>query len=419
MRCPRNHRPPVAPASPAFSPLSLLLPLALLPATLLPLSLSSCDKRENRSAAALPRYTVSVAQPVRGDVPVYREWVGRLQAQVSASLLPQIEGYVSERLFTNGQSVRKGDILYRIDPRRYEQSLEQARQQRSQAQADAVAAEQDVDYYTPLVANGAISRQQYTTALQNAKAARAALQAADAVVALAETNVAYCTLEAPVDGIMGFAAADVGSYVSPGGKALVTISQLDPLRVYFSVSEQEWLSQGGPGGPLSPGQKVEILLPSGEACKQPATLVGADNNVDTATGTVMLDAALPNSDGLLRPGMYVKVRVLVNEVRDALLVPVGAIVSIQGKPMLVQVDEQNRASLIAVQTGPEINGLVSVTGPVSTASRIVVSGTQQGMMAAEGRAQLDTVSTAIPPANATGNASGSPASDQADDQAGN
>lgn len=386
---------------------------ALLLASLLAVGLVGCDRRETgKSAATLPHYTVSVAHPVRGNVPVYREWVGRLQAQISASLLPQVEGYVSERLFTNGQSVRKGDVLYRIDPRRYEQSLEQARQQRSQAQADAVAAQQDVDYYTPLVANGAISRQQYTNAVQNAKAARAALQAADAVVALAETNVAYCTLESPVDGVIGFAVADVGTYVSPGGKAMVTVSRLDPLRVYFSVSEQEWLSQGGPGGPLSPGQKVDVVLPSGEPCRQPATIVGADNTVDSSTGTIMLDASLPNGDGQLRPGMFVKVRVLISDVKDALLVPVGAIVSIQGKPMLVQLDEQNRASLIAVQTGPEINGLVSVTGPVSTASRIVVSGTQQGMMAAEGRALLD-----VAPQN-TASAAGSSQSTATPEQSG-
>lgn len=353
----------------------------------------NCDSKAE-SPRVLPRYVVSVASPVRGDVPVYREWVGRLQAQVTAAVLPQVEGYVQERLFTNGQSVKRGDLLYRIDARRYEQALEQARQKRSQAQADAVAAEQDVGYYAPLVANGAISRQQYTNAQQTAKAARAALQAAEAGVALAETNVAYCTLSSPVDGIMGFAEADVGSYVSPNGRSMVTVSRLDPLRVYFSVSEQEWLRQGGVGGPLSPGQKVEVLLPSGEPAPQPAVIVGADNAVDSATGTIMLDASLPNIGTMLRPGMFVSVRALISEQKNALLVPISAVVSLQGKSMLVQLDAQNRASLVPVQTGSEYRGMVTVTGPISTSSRIVVTGTQQAMMAAEGRAELEVAGAA-------------------------
>ena len=261
-RCPVRIEPQGLPAAPSASG-HRALPHRIAAALLILAGLltANCDSK-SEAPRALPRYVVSVASPVRGDLPVYREWVGRLQAQVTAAVLPQVEGYVQERLFTNGQSVKRGDLLYRIDSRRYEQALEQARQKSSQAQADAVAAEQDVGYYAPLVANGAISRQQYTNAQQTAKAARAALQAAEAGVALAETNVAYCTLSSPVDGIMGFAEADVGSYVSPNGRSMVTVSRLDPLRVYFSVSEQEWLRQGGVGGPLSPGQKVEVLLPN-------------------------------------------------------------------------------------------------------------------------------------------------------------
>ena len=410
-RCPVRIEPQGLPAAPSASG-HRALPHRIAAALLILAGLltANCDSK-SEAPRALPRYVVSVASPVRGDLPVYREWVGRLQAQVTAAVLPQVEGYVQERLFTNGQSVKRGDLLYRIDSRRYEQALEQARQKRSQAQADAVAAEQDVGYYAPLVANGAISRQQYTNAQQTAKAARAALQAAEAGVALAETNVAYCTLSSPVDGIMGFAEADVGSYVSPNGRSMVTVSRLDPLRVYFSVSEQEWLRQGGVGGPLSPGQKVEVLLPSGEPTPQPAVIVGADNAVDSSTGTIMLDASLPNVGAMLRPGMFVTVRALVSEQKDALLVPVSAVVSLQGKTMLVQLDAQNRASLVPVQTGSEYRGMVSVTGPISTSSRIVVTGTQQAMMAAEGRAELEVAGGGASDAGSGADDAGSGADD--------
>lgn len=349
--------------------------------------LCGCRDKEVKGEA-LPQYTVEVAAPQRGTVEQYREWVGTLEAQVTAPILPQVSGYITERLFTNGQLVKAGQVLYRIGPEHYEQALEQAGEQQQEAQAQYDEARQNTAYYRPLVGNGSISRQTFTDAVHREQAAAAALAAAKAAVALARTNVGYCTLVSPVEGIAGFARADIGSYVAPDSSPLVEVSQVNPIRVYFSISEQDWLNQGGAQGALSPGAEVELLLSNGEAYPHKATIEGVDNAVVPATGTLRLDAHVPNPEALLRPGMYVKVRARVAEQKDAMLVPVGAVVSIQGKTMLVEVDGKGAASLVPVTTGLQQGGMVAVQGALSPDSRIIVSGTQQGMMAAEGRARL-------------------------------
>ncbi len=350
--------------------------------------LGGCRPERKGSGAELPVYTVEATHPVRGDVSLSREWVGRLEGMVSAGIIPQVSGYVSERLFTNGQMVQAGQILYRLDSTRYRQALEQALQRQSEAQANAEEARQTVAYYKPLVSNGSISRQSYTDAVQRELAASSALAAARAGVELARTNVDYCTLSSPVEGIVGFAQADVGSYVAPGGEAMVLVNSVNPIRVCFSISEQDWLNQGGAGGALRPGARVQILLSNGQLYPELATIVGVDNTVNTSTGTLMLDAHVANPHALLRPGMYVRVRAQVEEEKDVLLVPEEAVVSIQGKTMLVEVDAQGKASLVPVTTGLSQKGQVAVSGPISTNSLIVCVGTQQGMMAAEKRATL-------------------------------
>lgn len=367
------------------------------------------ERRENGSA--LPMYTVEATHPVRGDVALTREWVGRLEGIVSAGIIPQVSGYVAERLFTNGQMVHAGEALYRIDSTRYRQALDQARQREEEARANAEEARQTVAYYHPLVSNGSISRQTYTDAVQREQAASSALAAAQAGVELAQTNVDYCTLTSPVDGIVGFARADVGSYVAPGGEPMVLVNRVNPIRVCFSISEQDWLNQGGAGGALRPGARVQLLLSNGDVYPQAATIVGVDNAVNTATGTLMLDAHVPNPDALLRPGMYVSVQAQVAEEKDALLVPVGAVVSIQGKSMLVEVDERGKASLVPVVTGLSRDGMIAVRGPITTESLIVSVGTQQGMMAAERRAELRVqLAPAAPSASPAREAKAAPAS---------
>ncbi len=355
------------------------------------LLLSTCgeDGGQQSAAAQLPVYTVEVEHPKSGAVSEYREWVGALQGLVSAAIEPQVSGYVTERLFTNGQRVKNGELLYKIDPTRYQQALEEAEQRELQALANAQESAQHLAYNEPLVKDGAISRQTFTDAQQQLQAAQAALAAAKAATAQARINLSYCELRSPIDGLAGFAQADVGSYVAPGNNAMVLINKVNPIRVQFSISANDWLAQGGEGGVLHPGAQVELLLPDGSQYEHLATIEGVDNTLNSATGSLRMQALAPNPASLLRPGMFVTVRVRMSEQAQALLVPVGAIVSIQGAQFVLVIGPDSTVRTVPVTTGIQQGGYVVVTGKLSTDDSIVVSGTQRALMAAEGRARLN------------------------------
>lgn len=355
------------------------------------LLLCSCgeDGGQQSAAAQLPVYTVKVEHPKLEDVMEYREWVGALQGLVSAAIEPQVSGYVTERLFTNGQRVKTGELLYKIEPTRYQQALAEAEQRELQSLANEQESAQHLAYNEPLVKAGAISRQTFTDAQQQLQASQAALAAAKAATAQARTNLSYCELRSPIDGLAGFAQADVGSYVAPGNSAMVLINSVDPIRVQFSISANDWLAQGGEGGVLHPGAQVELLLPNGRRYEHLATIEGVDNTLNTDTGSLRMQALAPNPAALLRPGMFVTVRVRMAEQVQALMVPVGAIVSIQGAQFVLVVNPDSSVRTVPVTTGIQQGGYVVVTGKLSAADSVVVSGTQRALMAAEGRARLN------------------------------
>lgn len=336
----------------------------------------------------LPVFQVQVQHPQWGNVSEYREWIGSLYGSSSAAIEPQVSGYVSQKLFGTGELVHTGQVLYQIEPTRYQQALSRALRQQEQAQATYDEARQNAAYYQPLVAGGSISRQTYTDAVQQEHAAAAALAAAKANADLARTELDYCTLRAPIDGIVGFSQADVGSYVSPQGQPMVVINTMNPISIHFSISGQEWLDQGGMQGILRPGTQVQLILPNGVPYPEMAKITGIDNAVSTTTGTLMLDAQVPNPDDLLKPGMFVRVRAQVTKGQKALLVPRQAIVSIQGKNMLLIVNKKNEVSIVPITTGQTQGNMIAVSGSINENDSIITEGTQQGLMAANGRARV-------------------------------
>ena len=350
--------------------------------------LVACDDGGHNGGKDLPLYAVQVAYPKVGSVERWREWVGRLDADITAGVIPRVDGYVSERFFANGQNVQKGDKLYQLDDTLYAEALNEALQQEAEAAANAREAQQNVDYYRPLVEQGGVSKQTFTEAERKAEAATAALEAARAAVAQARSDLGYCTLYSPLTGIAGFASADVGSYVSSSSGNMVTISKVNPMRVEFSISEQDWLEQGGENGCLRPGAEVELLLPTGVEYAHKARITGVDNEVSEQMGTLMLDAVVPNDGVLLRPGMYVTVRAMVGREDNQLLVPPEAVVALQGKNFLLVLEKENKITPVFVLTGVMQDGLIAVQGDITPKMQIVVSGTQQALMAADGRARL-------------------------------
>lgn len=352
------------------------------------LTLVGCEPKPRTAGAALPEYTVQTVHPTVQDVTIYREWIGRLEADVSADVLPHVEGYVQQRCFTNGQTVKRGQVLYLLDDSLYAEALSRAQQEESEAAAQAREAQENVEYYQPLVKDGAVSRQTFTEAQRGAEAAEAALAAARAAVESAQTNVDYCTLRSPLDGIAGFANADVGSYVAPNGNPMVTVSSIEPMRVTFSISEQDWLNQGGVNGALRPGAELELVLSNNTVYPHRAVVTGVDNEVADTMGTLLMDAMVPNEGDLLRPGMFVNVRADVEVLHAAMLVPVGAIVSLQGKQFVLVTDASGQVKMVPVTTGVTRQGLIVVQGELSSQDCVVSVGTQQALMALDGRAKL-------------------------------
>lgn len=337
----------------------------------------------------LPEYTVSTTAIKRGDLSTQREWVGKLVSTAEAPILPQISGYIQARLFKNGQVVRKGEVLYQIQDDLYLEAAHEAQQKVKSLQATYKKAQQDEAYYKPLVESGSVSRQTYTDAVQNAKAAESSLASAKAAATQAQINLSYCTLRAPMDGVVGFAQAFVGSYVSPSSSALVMVNMLNPIRIYFSISEQDWLRQGGSGGALRVGSKVDIVLSDGRLFPHQAEIRGVDNQVNPKTGSLMLDASVENPEELLRPGMYVLVRAQMGVRKNVLQVPVESIVQVQGKNMLLLYPSDGKVQMVPVSLGAESNNWVQVEGEqLQEGMQVISKGTQQGMMAAMGRARL-------------------------------
>ncbi len=325
-----------------------------------------------------------------GDARHYHEWIGQFASIQKVPIIPQISGYISERLFRDGQEVKEGDILYQISPKLYQQALNEAEQDVVQKKAALAKAQQNLDYYTPLLQKEAISRQTYTDAKQLVDEAEADLQAASAAEKQARIELGYCTLRAPISGYVGFAQSYAGAYVSPASQPLVELSLLDPIRINFAISEQEWLSQNSANDSLREGVQVKIVLADGQNYPLQATIKGIDTRVNTATGTLMLEAQVGNPQGLLRPGMYALVAALVEQQKDALWVPSSAIASMQGMDFVLVYPEDGKVSMVPVKLGLRKDDRVVIRGEgVTEKTRIITNGTQQGMMAAAGRCMLN------------------------------
>ncbi len=353
-------------------------------------SLLSCSSEKKQAAVSLPEFAVSVGYPSKGELEIYHSWVGQIMSMQKAPIIPQVSGYISKRFFKNGQSVKKGDVLYQIQPQLYEQALKQSNQLVAQKEAALVKAQENLSYYSQLVDSGTVSRQTYTNAEQVLKESRAALAAAQAEAQQAKTNLGFCTLVSPMDGIVGFAQAYVGSYVSPESAALVEVTSLSPIRINFAISEKEWLNQGGENGALRVGSSISITLANTESYPLKARIEGVDSRVDTSTGTLMIDAHVDNPDELLRPGMYATVKALVKKEKHALWVPQTAIANVQGANFVLHLPETGAPQMIPVTLGEEQGARISITGKGITENlRLIMSGTQQGLMAAAGECRLN------------------------------
>ncbi len=348
----------------------------------LALAQSGCAKAG--TAQAPPPPTVQVAQVIRTDVPVTREWVGTLDGSVNAEIRPQVQGYLLRRLYQEGAFVRKGEPLFEIDPRQFQAALDQARADLARNEAALAKAKLDVDRFTPLAADRAISQEELDNARAALRQAQANVASSEAAVERARLDLGWTRVVSPIDGIAGIARSQVGDLV--GGQTLMTtVSTVDPIRVYFNPTEREymsWLQRLAPGNRPQGAATVarglfQLVLSDGSLYPERGDLAVTDRNVDVKTGTISVAAAFPNPTRALRPGQYARVRAVVEVRRDALLVPQRAVSELQGTYQVVVVGPDNKAEIRPVQTGEQVGRLQVIEKGLEPTDRVVVEGLQR------------------------------------------
>jgi len=356
-----------------------------------------------------PPPEVLVVEVVARDVPLISEWLGTTEGFVDAQIRAQVSGYLISRDYQEGSLVSKGDLLFRIDPRPFQATLDQTRGDLGRSEAALELARLDVARYTPLVQQGAVSRQEYDTAVQQQRSGEAAVQAASAAVEKARLELSFTEIRSPIDGIVGVAIRQLGDFASPtDSQPLTIVSQIDPIRVAFPLSEQEYLlyseriSAAVRSGSFR-ADAEELILADGSVYPHRGTGYPAGREVDPRTGTILAKGVFPNPDLLLRPGQYARIRVEMDVTKGALVVPQRAVQDLQGLAQLTLVGADDKAEVRTVTTGPSWGTLQVITQGVSPGERVVVEGFQKarpGMQVAAKPAPAE-LAGAPPPTNTT------------------
>jgi len=346
---------------------------------------SGCRKAE---APAPSPPNVEVAEVTQADVPVYRDWVGTLESGTNATISAQVSGYLLSRNYTEGTGVTNGQVLFQIDPAPFQAALDQARAQLAEARATQEKYEMTVSRYRPLVEKQAISEQELDDAVQNEKAAQAEVESAEAAVQEADLNLRFATIRSPVDGIAGLFStqAQVGNLVGPSSGPLTTVTTVDPIRANGSVAQatmlkfmERRLAEGRTVRREGPAEGIELELILAEDRLYPLKghLRFANNQVDVKTGTIRFVGEFPNPQRLLVPGMFVRVRALLETLKGALLVPQRAVTDLQGRSLVAVVGADNKVSIRPVQTVERSGPNWVVKGELKAGDRVVAEGVQK------------------------------------------
>ncbi|MDD5171044.1 MAG: efflux RND transporter periplasmic adaptor subunit [Syntrophales bacterium] len=345
------------------------------------LGISGCSSGQKAEESTPTVQTVDI---IRQDVPVYTEWIGTTDGKVNATIRAQVQGYLIKQLYREGDFVRKGQILFEIDPRTFQAALEQAKGQLAEQQARWSTAKANLARITPLAEQNAVSKKDLDDARGLEQAAHAAVISAQAVVDKTALDVGFTKIASPVDGIAGIAKTQIGNLVGPGLiEELTTVSTLDPIKVYVSMGEQEYLSIVGNGGPSFRDIPLELILSTGNVHPYKGYFALADRQVDVKTGTIKLAAFFNNPGNIIRPGQFAKVRAKSNIKENALLIPQRAVTELQGSYQVAVVGPGNKIDIRSVKPAERIGNLWVIDEGLKQGDKVVVEGFQkvkQGMV---------------------------------------
>jgi membrane fusion protein (multidrug efflux system) len=314
------------------------------------------------------------------DVPIVREWIGYLDGSVNAEIRAQVSGYLVRQAYQEGTAVSKGDLLFEIDARPFTAALRQAQGQLAQAEAGQGKAKLDVERFTPLARDKAVSQEELDDAVQAKLAADAQVTSARATLEQALLNLNFTHIVSPINGIAGLVKTQIGDLVGPSTGVLTTVSTVDPIKAYFQVSEQSylefWRLEASSHIPPA-GLAFDLVLSDGSVYPVKGTYFAIDRAVDSNTGTLSVVAEFPNPQNLLRPGQYARVRAVVGTEKGALVVPRRALNELQGSYQLATVDSGNVAHLVTATVGESVGDGVAILAGLKPGDRVVVEGIQK------------------------------------------
>ncbi len=343
--------------------------------------LTGCQE-EKKTAAPPPPPEVEVAEVIQKDVPVYSEWVASMDGIVNATILAQVQGYLIKQNYKEGDFVKKGALLFEIDPRPFQATVDEARAALAKQQAVLETAQANLKRILPLAAANAVSQRDKDNAVGQVQAAEAQVLASHAQVRKAELDVGFTKITSPIDGIAGAAKAQLGDLVgTPQARELTTVSTVNPIKVYVPISEREYLQtieRSRAAAKEDAGKTVfELILADGSTWPQKGTFSFADRQVDTQTGTIKVAILFPNPENVLRPGQYARVRALITTEKGALLVPQRAVGELQGSYQVAVVEADDTVRIRGVTVGGRFENLWVIREGLKPGERVVAEGTQK------------------------------------------
>jgi membrane fusion protein, multidrug efflux system len=346
------------------------------------IAFASCQKPASTVASGPPE--VLVTEVVQKEVPMIRQWVGTLNGSENADVRARTTGYLQKRAYEEGGYVKQGDLLFEIDPRPFVAALDQAKSQLQEAQATLLGVELDAKRAKELFQGKVISEQEYTNKTQDYQTKLAAVAAAQAAVESAQLNLDYTKVVSPLDGIAGQAQAQIGDLVGTGSNTvLTTVSQIEPIRCYFPISEQtywefaDFLKKAMAVPEAERPDRVELILPDGSVYSHKGKFAFVDRQVDPKTGTIQIAVSFPNPELTLRPGQYATARAEIGSIPNALLIPQQAVSQLQGGSQVALVSSDGKAEIRAIKVGPVFGQMVVVTDGLKAGEKVIVEGFQK------------------------------------------
>ena len=340
---------------------------------------AGCGKKDEAAPTAPP--TVEVVTVTQKDVPIYEEWIGSLDGDVNAVIRPQVTGYLIKQNYREGDLVKKGQLLFQIDPRTFKAAVDQAKGLRAQQSALYQTAKANLKRVRPLAAKNALSQKDLDDTTGAELSAKASLEAAEASLETAKLNLSFTRITSPITGIAGIAKAQIGDLLSPSMPTeLTTVSTVDPIKVYINISEREYLvlARAVQAEGKKPEQvPLELILVDGSVYPHPGRFSFLDRQVDPTTGTFKGAALFPNPERLLRPGQYGRIRATMAVEKGALLVPQRAVAEIQGRYLLAVVGPDNKVAIRPVTVGNRIGSDWIIASGLKPGEKVIAEGTQK------------------------------------------